>query len=139
VGAFALLPYLMLRRPNPTWSGPKNNWIKFWDARLTGGAIALAAIALVLYGVVAGDWQNFVHQWQTNRFIHVMSLDFCLTCLLFPTLLGDDMTRRGWSDRRIFWAVSLLPLFGPAIYVMLRPPLPDAVASPANPAIANFP
>ncbi|WP_239651527.1 hypothetical protein [Neosynechococcus sphagnicola] len=66
---------------------------------------------------------SFFQQWQTRRFIHVMTLDFCLLSLLFPTLLGDDMTRRGLKDRRIFWSVSLLPLVGPLLYLSLRPPI----------------
>ena len=52
-----------------------------------------------------------------------MSLDFCLLCLLFPTLLGDDMARRGLTDKRIFWAVSLVPLLGAIAYLALRPPV----------------
>lgn len=126
VGAFALLPYLALREANPTFTGSKNLWLKIWDSRITGGVVALGAIALLLYGFTQGDWSDFVAQWQTSRFIHVMSLDFCCLCLLFPTLLGDDMARRGLTDRRLFWLVSLIPLLGTLAYVVLRPPLQEA-------------
>lgn len=122
VGAFALLPYLALRQPKPEFVGQKDALLRLVDARWLGAILTLSAIALVGYGLVAGDWSDFAQQWQTSRFIHVMSLDFCLLCLLFPTLLGDDMARRALSDARIFWAASL-PLLGPAIYLMLRPPL----------------
>jgi hypothetical protein len=122
VGAFALLPYLALRHPNPNFSGSKTALLKLLDSRWTGVVLALGTIALVSYGAIAGDWNDFVVQWQTSRFIHVMSLDFCLLCLLFPTVLGDDMARRGLQDPRIFWAASL-PLLGPVIYLALRPPL----------------
>ncbi|HEY9858920.1 MAG TPA: hypothetical protein V6D16_05400 [Candidatus Obscuribacterales bacterium] len=122
VGAFALLPYLALRQPNSGFTGPKTAAIKLLDSRWTGIVLALGTIALVSYGAIAGDWSDFAAQWQTNRFIHVMSLDFCLLCLLFPTVLGDDMARRGLGNSRIFWAASL-PLLGPAIYLALRPPL----------------
>lgn len=123
VGAFALLPYLILRQPNPTFVGTKNGWLKLTDSRWSGGLVALGAIALLIYGITQGDWSNFVDQWKSSRFIHVMSLDFCLICLLFPVLLGDDMSRRGLKDKRIFWAVALLPLLGPLVYVTLRPPV----------------
>ncbi|HEY9644238.1 MAG TPA: DUF2834 domain-containing protein [Coleofasciculaceae cyanobacterium] len=122
VGAFALLPYLTLRQPHPTFVGAKQGWLRITDSRWFGGLVALGAIALLIYGLTQGDWHDFVTQWQTSRFIHVMSLDFCLLCLLFPVLLGDDMARRGLSDPRIFWAVALLPLLGPLAYVTLRPP-----------------
>jgi len=122
-GAFALLPYLALRRPAPEFSGTKNWWLAIQDSRWLGGVLAIAAISLLVYGVTQGNWPDFVNQWQTNRFIHVMSLDFCMLALLFPTLLGDDMARRGLNQSTVFWIVSLLPLIGPAFYLVLRPPI----------------
>jgi hypothetical protein len=132
VGIFALLPYMALRQPNPSFVGEKNWWLKLIDSRGFGGAIALGAIALLGYGITQGDWQDFVQQWQTSRFIHVMSLDFCLLSLLVPVLLPDDMARRGLKDQRIFWAIALLPLLGALVYVTLRPP--TQIASTPSPS-----
>jgi len=128
VGAFALLPYLALRQANGTFVGKKNRLLGVLDSRWTGGILAIGAIVLLFYGIHSGDWSDFIRQWQTSRFIHVMSLDFCLLCLLFPALLSDDMSRRGWQDQRIFWAVTLLPLIGAVAYLTLRPP----IQSPAD-------
>lgn len=125
VGAFALLPYLILRQPNQEFPGEKNLLIKSLDSRITGVVLTIGAAILVAYGL-QGNWGDFVQQWQTSRFIHVMSLDFCLLCLLFPALLGDDMARRGWKNQPLFWIISLVPLFGPLIYLCLRPPLSAA-------------
>lgn len=124
VGAFAILPYLVLRHPSPEFNPPKDWFLKLQDSRILGWVLFIAAIAIVVYGVSQGDWIDFSQQWQTRRFIHVMSLDFCLLCLLFPALLRDDMQRRGLTQPLIFWGVSLLPLFGPLLYLSLRPPLP---------------
>ncbi|MBN8561878.1 MAG: DUF2834 domain-containing protein [Leptolyngbya sp. UWPOB_LEPTO1] len=121
-GAFALLPYLIFRQPSPTFQGQKNWLLKILDSRITGSAIALSGIGLFLYGVMNGDWSNFVQQWQTSRFIHVMSLDFCLLCALFPILLQDDMKRRGLTDSQVFKILSFVPFFGALIYLALRPP-----------------
>lgn len=121
-GAFALLPYLIFRQPSPTFQGQKNWLLKILDSRITGSAIALSGIGLFLYGVMNGDWSNFVQQWQTSRFIHVMSLDFCLLCALFPMLLQDDMKRRGLTDSNLFKILSFVPFFGALIYLALRPP-----------------
>ncbi len=121
-GAFALLPYLIFRQPSPTFQGQKNWLLKILDSRITGSAIALSGIGLFLYGVTNGDWSNFVQQWQTSRFIHVMSLDFCLLCALFPILLQDDMKRRGLTDSQVFKILSFVPFFGALIYLALRPP-----------------
>ncbi|TAF31810.1 MAG: DUF2834 domain-containing protein, partial [Oscillatoriales cyanobacterium] len=125
VGAFALLPYLALREPNPEFSGTKNIFLKILDSRFTGIVLTLGAAALVAFGLTRGDWSDFVRQWQTSRFIHVMSLDFCMLCLLFPALLTDDMARRGMQNSTAFWAVTLVPLFGPLAYLCARRPLPE--------------
>lgn len=139
VGAFALIPYLALRQPNGSFTGKKDWFLGLLDSRWTGGAIALGTLTLLGYGITQGNWAEFVDQWQTSRFVHVMSLDFCLLCLVFPALLGDDMARRGWTDRRIFWAVSLLPLVGSVIYLVLRPPIQDQgeVAPAKDPQVAT--
>ncbi|AFY47187.1 hypothetical protein Nos7524_1306 [Nostoc sp. PCC 7524] len=125
VGAFALLPYLALREPNQQFMGSKNALIKLLDSRVTGIVLTVAATILVTYGLREGDWHNFIQQWQTSRFIHVMSLDFCLLCLLFPALLRDDMVRRDWQNQQVFWLFALIPLFGPLIYLSVRPSLPE--------------
>ncbi len=123
VGAFALLPYLALRQPNSTFTGRKNGWLKILDSRWLGLGLTIGTLVLLTYGLLKGDWGNFILQWQTDRFIHVMSLDFCLLCLLFPVLLRDDMARRGLQQSWIFWTVSLVPLLGPVLYLSLRPPI----------------
>lgn len=126
VGAFALLPYLALREPNPKFQGQKNTFLKLLDSRITGVALSIGASALVSYGLIYGDWSDFIQQWQTSRFIHVMSLDFCLLCLLFPALLGDDMARRDMKNPQLFWLTALIPLFGPLIYLCVRRSLSEA-------------
>ncbi len=123
VGAFAILPYLALRQPSPDYSDSPNFFLKILDSRITGFVLTIGAVALIGYGLNGGDWSDFLQQWQTNRFIHVMSLDFCLLCLLFPALLGDDLARRGMNHPLWFWGVTLLPLFGPLFYLCVRSPL----------------
>jgi hypothetical protein len=127
IGAFALLPYLALREPNREFIGKKNLFVRIFDSRWTGVFLTLGAIALFAYGL-RGDWEDFVRQWQTSRFIHVMSLDFTLLCVLFPALLGDDMARRGSKNSIVFWTVALVPLLGPLAYLCLRSPLPETSA-----------
>lgn len=120
LGAFALLPYLALREPNQTFIGEKNSFLKILDSRILGILLTIGTGVLFIYSL-QGDWADFVQQWQTSRFIHVMSLDFVMLSLLFPTLLGDDMTRRGWQNYQLFWLFAIIPLFGPLIYLSIRP------------------
>lgn len=125
VGAFAILPYLVFRQPNPNYSSSPNFVLKLLDSRITGILLTIGAVTLMGYGLNGGDWSDFLQQWQTSRFIHVMSLDFCLLCLLFPALLGDDMAKRGMKNPILYWLVTLIPLFGPLGYLSIRKPLPD--------------
>lgn len=140
-GVIGLIPYLALRDPAPQFFGAKDRWLRLMDARSTGWILALSTLGLGLFAVLLGDWGAFWQEWHTNKFIHGMGLAFCLFALLFPTLLGDDMARRGLQNRGLFWAVALLPLIGPLLYLCLRPSLretgsqvnsqqPQKVASP---------
>ncbi len=121
LGAFVLLPYLALRSPNQNFVGEKNLFLKILDSRIFGLLLTIGAAILLASGL-QGDWGNFWQQWQNSRFIHVMSLDFVMLSLLFPTLLGDDMKRRGWQNNQLFWLFTI-PLFGPLLYLCVRPPV----------------
>ncbi len=133
VGAFAILPYLALRVPHVERqsSSPqpsqieRRGIIKLVDSRWLGVALTIGAIGLLTYGITQGNWADFVRQWQTNRFIHVMSLDFCLLSLLLPVLISDDIDRRNFTNPQMIKMLSLIPLFGGLIYLCIRPNLPD--------------
>jgi hypothetical protein len=131
-GVIGMIPYLLLREPSEEFTGHKGFLLECLDSRQTGIALTLTTIGLLAYAILTGDWRDFVHLWHTSRFVHLMSLDFCLMCVVFPSLLGDDMARRGLRDSRIFWAVSLVPLFGALAYLCFRPPLPESYASIEN-------
>lgn len=128
VGAFGLLPYLALREPRPDWDGHRDRILSLFDSRWMGILLSALTLLLLGYGLLQGDGSTFLQQWRTDRFIHVMGLDFCLLCLLFPCLLGDDMARRHLHGPVLFWAISLVPLLGPLVYLSTRPPLQSADA-----------
>lgn len=142
LGAFLLLPYLILRTPGtaaiagqsyPQPQSRLRRWLLGWvESRWWGAGIFLGGLVLVGYGLGAGDWGDFLHQWQTSRFIHVMTLDFCLLWLLVPTLLGEDMARRGLYKPGVLALITALPLVGIGAYLILRPPLTPTPA-PAAP------
>ncbi|MBR8832215.1 MAG: hypothetical protein N5P05_000723 [Chroococcopsis gigantea SAG 12.99] len=123
VGAFAILPYLIFREPGASFTGEKNWVLKLWDSRFVGLITFLGGLALILYGIFRGDWADFLTQWQTSRFINVMSLDFCALTLLVPILIKDDMEKRGLKNPLLLWIVSLIPVLGPASYIIIRPSL----------------
>ncbi|MCP6759604.1 MAG: hypothetical protein NHB32_12730 [Fischerella sp. CENA71] len=120
-GVLGLLPYLALRESNQEFSGQKDSLLQLVDSRFFGISLSLTTIGLFAYALIFGDWAGYWQQFLSDRFINSMSLAFCLFCLLFPTVLRDDMNRRGWNNPTIFWVVAVVPLFGPLTYLCLRP------------------
>ncbi|MGD1850996.1 MAG: DUF2834 domain-containing protein [Cyanophyceae cyanobacterium] len=128
VGAFAVLPYLAFRKSlggeaTQDFSEGRLWTLKFWDSRWLPLVLFAGAGALAVYGITQGDWTDFVNQWQSSKFVHVMSLDFCALSVLFPTLVGDDVTRRRGDNPSLWTAIACIPLFGPLTYLLLRPSL----------------
>jgi hypothetical protein len=123
-GVIGLIPYLALREANQEFTGQKDAFLQVLDSRITGLFLTLFTLALLGFGIIFGDWGNYLQQFLSDRFINGMSLAFCLFCLLFPTVLGDDMARRGYySNSQLFWLITLIPLLGPLAYLCWRPPL----------------
>lgn len=123
-GGFALLPYLIVRRPNPMPVPlPPNVLARWFSGRPFGVFVAAAFAALAVYGLAFGDALDFLRLFRTSNFVHVMTIDFVLLSLLFPLLLHDDFARRGLSENASLARFALaVPLVGPAIYLCLRPP-----------------
>jgi hypothetical protein len=125
-GVIGLIPYLASRRPNQSFSGEKDPWLAILDSQTTGTILTISTIVLFLYAILWGDWAGFAQEFVTNRFVHGMSLAFCLFCVLFPypTLLEDDVARRGLTpNSQLFQIATWVPLFGPLAYLCLRPSL----------------
>lgn len=125
-GIVGLVPYLIFRDRNQEFHQPiyehQSKWIKQLESRSTAITLVVATIGLLATAWLLGDWSAFVEQWRTVPFTHLITIDFCLMTLLFPLtpLLDDDMARRGVKDRRVFWIIALVPLFGPLAYLCFR-------------------
>lgn len=127
LGAFALLPYLVLRKSTAHFPyHPGDSFLlKGLGHRFVGVGIVMACLLLMVYGVHnghSGTLQTFYEQFVTSQFIHVMSLDFCMLTMLTPSILWDDMIRRQVPG---YWrSLSLIPLLGPGLYLAIRPVRP---------------
>lgn len=126
-GVVGLIPYLALRQPNQEFTGSKDGWLALLDARSTGVILTTSTVILLLFAIFLGDWAAFTEEFQTNRFVHGMSLAFCLLCLLlpYPTLFSDDRARRSLGDDSTNSWIAWIPLFGALAYLCSRPPLPS--------------
>jgi len=123
IGAFALLPYFAFREEDSHWIGETDWLLKILESRLTAMILLIATLSLIFWGLNNGDWANFIQLWQNNKFIHIMSLDFCCLCLCLPVVLKADLQKRGIRNSAIFAIISFIPLFGTLVYLCCRPKL----------------
>lgn len=128
LGAFAILPYLVLRQDPSDFTKPESfdkptGLTKFWHSPWLGRVLFLLAIACGSGAIFMGDWGDYLQQLKTNQFIAVMSSDFLCLTLTFPFVLAQDLRRRQIFRPLIFWLISAVPLFGPMVYLSVRPPL----------------
>jgi hypothetical protein len=139
VGAFALLPYLVLRSPAPPRRDAPTGMLRIWDSRWLAVGLTVAVLGLVGYGAFSGDWAAFEEEWRTQRFIHVMTLDCLLLCALLPVAVWDDLPRRDLTAAWPFILTVGLPLLGSLAYLCCRSPLgsrtqPVQVSSAGKPS-----
>ncbi|MEO0356072.1 MAG: DUF2834 domain-containing protein [Cyanobacteria bacterium P01_A01_bin.3] len=131
VGGFALLPYLVFRGQRTHADGEPTAFLRFWDSRWVAAILLAIGAGLMAYGGWQGDWDGFLKLWQSQQFVHVMTLDYLLLCALLPVMVYDDLPRRDRSVGGWFWASTCLPFFGPLLYLCLRPSL-GASATPSS-------
>lgn len=122
-GAFSLLPYLILRGDyEAAVPGKKNLAVRWFGCRPFAIFAAAALVALLLAIMVWGNLADYVSWFRRSNFVNVMTVDLVVLTLLFPTLLRDDMARRGVADDSTLGRVALgVPLLGPAYYLVRRP------------------
>ncbi|CAM6084849.1 unnamed protein product [Calypogeia fissa] len=129
LGAFALLPYFGLWRPPPpkvSRDELKRYPLNVLESKLTAVAIIIGGIVLGWNaGFAGGDqWAEFLQYFQESRFINVMSIDFLTLSALAPFWVYNDLSARQRSNASSWLpSIAVIPFFGPALYLFLRPPL----------------
>lgn len=68
-GVIGMMPYLLLRESRPYFSGKKDLLIKLLAARLTGIALLVSPLGLIIYVLSSGNFDKFIKQWQIRRFL----------------------------------------------------------------------
>jgi len=122
-GAFSLLPYLILRRDYPRAVPGRTNLAVRWFGSRAFAVFAAAALSVLLLTIMVwGNLADYVFWFRRSNFVNVMTVDLLVLTLLFPTLLRDDMARRGVPDDSTLGRIALgVPLLGPAWYLVRRP------------------
>eukprot|EP00877_Chromochloris_zofingiensis_P013454 jgi/Chrzof1/8362/Cz03g07180.t1 len=134
LGCYALLPYMCLwspKTPQQQLPPPKEE-LEGWNRLFMKGAETLVLPGLLLLGSVywvgqavaagSGAWLDYLKLFDESRFVHATSIDFALFTALAPFWMSNDAEGRGWGPRQsLVPLLSLLPVVGPALYLVLRP------------------
>lgn len=130
IGAFGLLPYFGLWQPPPpkvTRDELQKFPLNVLENKLVAYAALLSGIGLGVTAALAGadQWTEMLQYVRESKFIHVMSVDFLTLSSLAPFWVYNDMATRRWLEKGSWLLpLSVVPFFGPALYLVLRPPLP---------------
>jgi hypothetical protein len=88
-------------------------------------ALALGGGVLCIYqAATAGGaaWVEYGKLLEESRFVHVTTLDFLTLTCLAPFWMYNDAQLRQWGPRDTLLPVlSVIPVVGPALYLLLRP------------------
>ena len=129
LGFFALGPYLGLREYRPGVSKAGVGGVaQFLETKANGAFVSASAVGLLAFVAAhwsAGCWDDFLQLFSTSRFAHISSLDFTVLSLCNYGTIAEDMRRREWFSPSKAAVFTVLPLLGPALYLLLRPSLPE--------------
>ncbi|KAJ4785498.1 transmembrane protein [Rhynchospora pubera] len=128
-GAYALIPYFVLWRPPPPPIEEEeiSRWpLNFLESRITAAITLGAGLGLIGYAAIAGGdtWKEFYQYFRESKFIHATCIDFTLLSTFAPFWVYNDATARRWISKGSWLVpVALVPVVGPALYILLRPSL----------------
>ncbi|KAL5711923.1 hypothetical protein ACHQM5_014147 [Ranunculus cassubicifolius] len=134
-GAYVLLPYFVVWKPPAPRvdEAELERWpLNILESKLTAGVVIGAGLGLMAYATLSADasvWKEFYQYFRESKFIHATCVDFCLLSTFAPFWVYNDMSGRRWSDeesslfRNVLLSLTLIPFLGPALYLVLRPPL----------------
>lgn len=134
VGAFGLLPFMALWQPPATppqlppakedLEGTGNLLARGMESPVIAWLLLAGAAACLIQAATAGGdaWVEYIRLARESRLVHVTTLDFLTLTALAPFWMDNDATLRKWEGRdSLLLPLSLLPVLGPAIYLVLRP------------------
>ena len=135
-GVFALFPYLIFWQPASKTGVPDEEdmttgvgkyGLKATESRWLPLVTLISTMALLYNAFYAGipAWNAYFKLFDESQFVHVSSLDFCAFTAMTPFFLYTDAEKRDWGARDVGVPVlSLIPLVGPLLYLIIRPKAP---------------
>ncbi|KAL3633667.1 hypothetical protein CASFOL_022429 [Castilleja foliolosa] len=95
-GAYALIPYFVIWRPPAP--AVEESELRKWPLNFLESKLTAAWLAIMVYGFSSDVdvWKEFYQYFRGSKFIHIMSIDFCLFSTFAPFWVYNDMTARKW-------------------------------------------
>eukprot|EP01038_Epipyxis_sp_PR26KG_P011862 gene11862-15872_t len=137
LGFFGVGPYIGARNiqteVNDSNKGRGTSVFEFKGTTLLISAFAsyIAYQAANAIGLSGGDvsnaWNGFVELFSQQRLVHISTIDLTILSLVMWEPLREDMSRRYIGEDVTNKAIlfSLIPIFGPILYLLTRPKLPS--------------
>jgi len=148
LGAYALIPYMALWVPPTPEEAPElpppAEETKGLSRLFLRGAESPVVPALLLAaggywiaraaGSPASAWLEYLRMFDSSRLVHATTVDFALCTALVPFWLSVDAEGRRWpgAGSGLASALSLVPVLGPCVYLLLRPKSGDGGAEAAG-------
>jgi hypothetical protein len=88
----------------------------------------LATAGLAANAATAGgaSWTSYGQLISESKLVCVTSADFLTLTLMAPAWVLNDAGRRRWTlGDGLLNGLAIAPLFGPLLYLLLRPALPE--------------
>lgn len=118
LGMFALMPYLLLRRPGQPARDLERGWRRWLAHPFFGAMVLVPTLAFMTFGAATGNPTELAVLWNEDGFVRTFLCDFAVFFLAYPVVLADDLDRFDAPRGRLGWAA--LPLLGPALHLLLR-------------------
>eukprot|EP00798_Chlamydomonas_sp_ICE-L_P016492 gene16492-22718_t len=119
LGAFALIPYMALWKPDPNVeSPPPKEELEGWNKLILKGTESAVLPGLLLAGAIyqwynifnaPGEaWLGYLNLFDESRLVHVTTLDFTILTALMPFWMYNDAEARSLPGGQLL-AISGLP------------------------------
>lgn len=120
-GIFILLPYMAIRRPRTQKYMENTVTLQIAQSKILPFICIIIFGPLFVIAMLSGNPSIFLQIWWTDRFIHVVGINFILLSILYPILIWEEMNHMHWDDPLFRIIFCALPVMGPIFYLLIRP------------------
>jgi len=117
LGAFAIIPYLVLRRPggspDPTRLGPL---VRLLRSRALAWLMVAGLVALMAWAIGAGSATAYAHAFRTARLVNLMTIDLGLCAGLLSVLVAHARRTERVTGSDALARLVWVPVLGPALW-----------------------